>query len=212
GCRSTAPGANRSGTHSHPRRVLLRYGVVAGVFVGAPPRCEPGKHTFAPEAGAPTTRGGGRLVVGAPPRCEPGKHTFAPEAGAPTIRGGGRCVCRSTALGANGAGTHSHPRRVLLRYGVEAGSFVGAPPPVRTGQAHIRTRGGCSYDTRWWQACCRSTAPGANRASTHSHPRRVLLRYGVVAGVFVGAPPDRRTAPVRTGPAHVRTRCGCSYK
>ena len=22
---------------------------------------------------------------------------------------------------------------------------VGAPPPVRTGQAHIRTRGGCSY-------------------------------------------------------------------
>src|SRR5690606_38185456 len=89
---------------------------------------------------------------------------------------------------------HSHPARVLLRHEAVAGSFVGAPPPVRTGQAHIRTRGGCSYDTRWWQACCRSTAPGANGAGTHSHPRRVLLRYGVVAGVFVGAPPDRRTA------------------
>src|SRR5690606_39218822 len=92
GCRSTAPGANRSGTHSHPRRVLLRYGVVAGVFVGAPPRCEPGKHTFAPEAGAPTIRGGGRLVVGAPPRCEPSRHTFAPGAGAPTSEGGTRAA------------------------------------------------------------------------------------------------------------------------
>src|SRR5690606_10670230 len=120
---------------------------------------------------------------------------------------GGRFMCRSTALGANGAGTHSHPgrvllryevvagvvvgapppvrtgqahshpRRVLLRYGVVAGVFVGAPPPVRTGQAHIRTRGGCSYDTGWWQACCRSTAGS----------------------------PDR---PVRTGQAHIRTRGG----
>src|SRR5690606_8234066 len=91
-CRSTAPGANRSGTHSHPGRVLLRYEVEAGVFVGAPPRTGPGKHAFAPGAGATTIRGGGRLVV-------------------------------------------------------------GAPPPVRTGQAHIRTRGGCSYDTRWRQVC-----------------------------------------------------------
>src|SRR5690606_39554235 len=89
-CRSTAPGANRSSTYSHPVRVLLRYEVEAGVFVGAPPRCEPGKHTFAPGTGAPTTRGGGRLVV-------------------------------------------------------------GAPPPVRTGPAHIRTRGRRSYDTRWRQ-------------------------------------------------------------
>src|SRR5690554_5225601 len=52
----------------------------------------------------------------------------------------------------------------------------------------------------------RSTAPGANRSSTHSHPRRVLLRHEAVAGSFVGAPP-----PVRTGPAHIRTRRGCSY-
>src|SRR5690606_16876294 len=141
------------------------------------------------------------------PRCEPVRHTFAPGAGAPTIRGGGRCVCRSTAPGANRAGTHSHPARVLLRYEVVAGSCVGAPPPVRTGQAHIRTRGGCSYDTRRWQVCCRSTAPGANGAGTHSHPGRVLLRYEAVAGSFVGAPP-----PVRTGQAHIRTRRGCSYK
>src|SRR5690554_1985157 len=38
-----------------------------GLFVGAPPRCEPGGHTFAPGAGAPTTRGGSGLSVGAPP-------------------------------------------------------------------------------------------------------------------------------------------------
>src|SRR5690606_6959309 len=117
-----------------------------------------------------------------------GNSSFAPGAGAPTTRGGGRFICRSTAPGANGAGTHSHPRRVLLRYEVVAGSCVGAPPdrrtaPVRTGQAHIRTRRGCSYDTGWRQACCRSTAPGANRSSTHSHPARVLLRYGVVGGL-----------------------------
>src|SRR5690606_32437234 len=142
-----------------------------------------------------------------------GGHTFAPEAGAPTIRGGGRFICRSTALGANRSGTHSHPRRVLLRHEAVAGSFVGAPPPVRTGQARTRTRGGCSYDTGWWEACrrstasvrtgqarirtrrgcsydtgwweaCRrSTAPGANRSSTYSHPGRVLLRYGVVGGL-----------------------------
>src|SRR5690554_3873946 len=79
-----------------------------------------------------------------------GNSSFAPGAGAPTTRGGGRFICRSTAgspdrPGANGAGTHSHPRRVLLRYEVVAGVFVGAPPPVRTGQAHIRTRRGCSY-------------------------------------------------------------------
>src|SRR5690554_2968530 len=80
-----------------------------------------------------------------------GNSSFAPGAGAPTTRGGGRFICRSTAPGANRSGTHSHPRRVLLRYGVEAGSFVGAPPPVRTGPAHIRTRGGCSYDTGWRQ-------------------------------------------------------------
>src|SRR5690606_19673072 len=91
------------------------------LVVGAPPRCEPGKHAFAPEAGAPTIRGAGRVAVGAPPRCEPVRHIFAPGAGAPTIRGGGRCVCRSTAPGANRSSTHSHPARVLLRYEVVAG-------------------------------------------------------------------------------------------
>src|SRR5690606_245530 len=59
-CRSTAPGANRPGTHSHPGRVLLQYGVVTGSSVGAPPdrrtaRCEPVRHTFAPEANATST-------------------------------------------------------------------------------------------------------------------------------------------------------------
>src|SRR5690606_10710292 len=36
--------------------------------------------------------------------------------------------------------------------------------------------GGCSYDTGWWEACRRSTAPGANGAGIHSHPARVLLQ------------------------------------
>src|SRR5690606_9871042 len=87
-------------------------------------------------------------------------------------------------------------QRVLLP---RAGS-VGAPPSVRTGPAHIRTRGGCSYhgfvpvgappSVRTGASTyshpgrvllprfrpCRSTALGANRASTFSHPGRVLLR------------------------------------
>src|SRR5690606_8405671 len=86
-------------------------------------------------------------------------------------------------------------QRVLLP---RAGS-VGAPPSVRTGPAHIRTRGGCSYhgfvpvgappSVRTGASTyshpgrvllprfrpCRSTALGANRASTFSHPGRVLL-------------------------------------
>src|SRR5690606_42117006 len=79
---------------------------------------------------------------------------------------------------------HSHPGRVLLRHEALAGSFVGAPTPVRTGQAHVRTRGGCSYDTRWWQVCLEEHRLGANGAGTHSHPRRVLLRREVVAGLL----------------------------
>src|SRR5690606_14224116 len=51
----------------------------------------------------------------------------------------------STALGAKGSGTRSHPGRVLLRGGVGFGFVVGAPPSVRKGWARIRTRGGCSY-------------------------------------------------------------------
>src|SRR5690554_2587657 len=45
------------GTHSHPGRVLLRFEKNPGLDVGAPPRCEPVWHAFAPGAGAPTVRG-----------------------------------------------------------------------------------------------------------------------------------------------------------
>src|SRR5690606_12025043 len=109
-CRSTAPGANRAVTHSHPQGAPTTQ-VGPGSFVGAPPdrrtaRCEPGKHTFAPRGCSYNTRWAG-LSVGAPPdrrtaRCEPVRHTFAPEAGAPTVRGGASFICRSTAPGANG--------------------------------------------------------------------------------------------------------------
>src|SRR5690606_36075032 len=114
------------------------------------------------------------LFVGAPPRCEPVRYAFAPGAGAPTVRGGDRFICRSTGPGANRPGTHSHPegaptirggsglsvgappdRRTArcepahhtfaprgCSYNTRwAGLSVGAPPPVRTGPAHIRTRG-----------------------------------------------------------------------
>src|SRR5690554_6065355 len=74
-----------------------------------------------------------------------GGHAFAPGAGAPTGRSWDWLCCRSTALGAKGVGTHSHPGRVLLRFGVGFGFVVGAPPSVRKGWARIRTRGGCSY-------------------------------------------------------------------
>src|SRR5690554_371815 len=74
-----------------------------------------------------------------------GGHAFAPGAGAPTVRGWVWFCCRSTALGAKGVGTHSHPGRVLLRVGVGIGFVVGAPPRCEWGRARIRTRGGCSY-------------------------------------------------------------------
>src|SRR5690606_11876866 len=175
------PGPNRSGTHPHPRRVLLRYEVEAGVFVGAPPRCEPVKHTFAPEAGAPTIRGAGRVAVGAPPPVRTGQAHIRTRGGCSYDTRWWLVCCRSTAPGANRSGTHSHPRRVLLRCEVGAGVLEGHRPrcePVRhtfapeAGAPTIRGGGRCG---------CRSTAPGANRAGTHSHPRRVLLRYEVLA-------------------------------
>src|SRR5690606_19115361 len=50
--------------------------------------------------------------------------------------------------------------------------------PVRTGPAHIRTRGGRSYDTRRIRFICRSTAPGANGSSTNlSQGRRYFNRH-----------------------------------
>src|SRR5690606_35628138 len=109
------PRCERAGTRSHPGRVLLRVGVGFG------------------------------FVVGAPPRCEWGGHVFAPGAGAPTVRSWVWFCSRSTALGAKGVGTHSHPGRVLLRVGLGIGFVVGAPPSVRMGRARIRTRGGRSY-------------------------------------------------------------------
>src|SRR5690606_4185373 len=80
-------GANESGTNhapcsppSHPGRVLLRVG------------------------------GGFGFVVGAPPRCERGRHAFAPGAGAPTVRRWDWLCCRSTAPVRTGAGTNPpHP-------------------------------------------------------------------------------------------------------
>src|SRR5690554_5283920 len=61
-CRSTAPGANRNQTepqsqpHSHPTRVLLRWIRDGDVWCrSTAPRCELGRHTLAPGAGAPTT-------------------------------------------------------------------------------------------------------------------------------------------------------------
>src|SRR5690606_36015865 len=74
------------------------------------------------------------FVVGAPPRCERGRHAFAPGAGAPTVRGWVWFCCRSTAHGANGVGTHSHPGRVLLRVGGGIGFCCRSTAPVRTGE------------------------------------------------------------------------------
>src|SRR5690554_2581258 len=66
--------------------------------------------------------------------------------------------------------------------GKGSGVPVGAPPTVRTG-----------------------IEPNP-KASPHSHPTRVLLRWIRGGEVCVGAPPS-----VRTGQAHTRTRGGCSY-
>src|SRR5690554_2055291 len=79
--------------------------------------------------------------VGAPPRCERERahfcireSIFAPGAGAPTDGVG---VCRSTAPGANGASTFSHPGRVLLRRGdALRGTSTGSP--AMRGAAHRR--------------------------------------------------------------------------
>src|SRR5690606_4398284 len=50
--------------------------------------------------------GGLGFAVGAPPRCERGRHPFAPGAGAPTVRGWVWFCCRSTASVRTGAGTN----------------------------------------------------------------------------------------------------------
>src|SRR5690606_16422798 len=70
-----------------------------------------------------------------------GPTPFAPGAGAPTGRSWDWLCCRSTALGAKGVGTHSHPGRVPLRVGGGFGFVVGAPPSVRTGRARCEPGG-----------------------------------------------------------------------
>src|SRR5690606_16658678 len=62
-----------AGTHSHPGRVLLRVGVGIGFVVGAPSRCERGRHAFAPGASAPTGRGWDWLFCRSTARCERGR-------------------------------------------------------------------------------------------------------------------------------------------
>src|SRR5690606_785515 len=73
---------------------------------------------------------------------------FAPGAGAPTVRRWDWLCCRSTASVRTGpaqstphACPPSHPGRVLLRFGVEIGFVVGAPPSVRTGRARCEPGG-----------------------------------------------------------------------
>src|SRR5690606_11182008 len=121
------------------------------------------------------------LPVGAPHRCEPqssqdsepAAHSHPTRVLLQSISGvavqypgkGSGFTCRSTASVRTAikpnlkASPHSHPTRVLLRW-IRGGEVcVGAPPSVRTGQAHTRTRGGCSYNKY-----------------ANSHPWRLLLQ------------------------------------
>src|SRR5690606_34730146 len=132
-----------------------------------------------------------------------GGHAFAPGAGAPTGRSWDWLCCRSTALGAKGVGTRSHPGRVLLRVGVGFGFVVGAPPRCERGGHAFAPGAGAPTGWSWDWLCCRSTALGANGAGTHSHPGRVLLRVGVGFGFVVGAPPSVRTGRARCEPGGV---------
>src|SRR5690606_35836556 len=100
---------------------------------------------------------------------------------------------------------HSHPTRVLLQsisgVGVQCPEWdlvlpVGAPPTVRTGQAHIRTRGGCSYNKY-----------------ANSHPWRLLLPREGVGCLPLTSPAhhlQRHPIPGRVAPAvllHTRSYC-----
>src|SRR5690606_14827928 len=87
-----------------------------------------------------------------------GGHAFAPGAGAPTGRSWDWLCCRSTALGAKGVGTHSHPGRVLLRVGVGFGLVVGAPPRCERGGHAFAPGAGAPTGRSWVWFCCRSTA------------------------------------------------------
>src|SRR5690606_38679844 len=131
---------------------------------------------------------------------------FAPGAGAPTPLLGGR----PSTPGRDPADPEEPPPRC------EPQSNQTSEP------APIRTRGGCSYnqypalgfDARNRDLVLPVGAPPTVRtgikpnlkASPHSHPTLVLLRWIRGGEVCVGAPPS-----VRTGQAHIRTRRGCSY-
>src|SRR5690554_1112156 len=93
------------------------------------------------------------------------------------------------------AGLKRVPSRapIRTRHGCSYGGYgvvtfgVGAPPSVRTGQAHIRTRGGCSYNKY-----------------PNSHPARVLLQQIREFAPGAGAPTKREGVerlPL-TSPAH----------
>src|SRR5690606_3644394 len=80
--------------------------------------------------------------------------------------------------------------------GKGSGVPVGAPPTVRTGQAHIRTRGGCSYNKY-----------------PNSHPWRLLPPREGVGCLPLTSPAhhlQRHPIPGRVAPAvllHTRSYC-----
>src|SRR5690554_5046125 len=90
-----------------------------------------------------------------------------------------------------------------------AGLSVGAPPPVRTGPSRIRTQR-VLLQHEVGRLVCRSTAPGANRPITHSHPEGAPTVRGGASFICrsTAGSPDR---PVRTGRARIRTRGGCYF-
>src|SRR5690606_37310807 len=183
------------GPHSHPGRVLLQS--ISGVEVQYPGKgsgltCRSTAHGANRNQTEPQsqphshpTRVLLQSISGVGVQY-PGKGSGVPVGAPPTVRTAIEPRLR--------ASPHSHPGRVLLQSisGVEvqypgkgSGVPVGAPPTVRTGQAHTRTRGGCSYNKY----------PNWN-------PGRVLLRQIREFAPVAGAPPMN---------TRLRTRGSCSY-
>src|SRR5690554_5576221 len=131
-------------------------------------------------------------ISGVEVQC-PERDLVLPVGAPPTVR---------TAIEPNlRASPHSHPTRVLLRW-IRGGEVcVGAPPSVRTGQAHIRTRRGCSYNKY-----------------ANSHPGRVLLQQIREFAPVAGAPTARRSrmptphisCASSTASSHSWARCSSS--
>src|SRR5690554_6208002 len=120
-----------------------------------------------------------------------GGHAFAPGAGAPTGEKDWLC-CRSTALGAKGVGMHSHPGRVLLRFGVGIGFVVGAPPSVRTGRARCEP-GGVGF---WfWAKVSRSCADFLSCSTVFGVP--CLFRLPLVLLLGAALPAQAMTFQTR---------------